>query len=202
MGLFESLLLCNILRLRLIPLLILLVRVDLDLLPIQIGFWTCKVNGRGVPTLEDDNVCPKLIHTSTSRVAFSLWQHRRLRRGFGTFSLTRSFWDWRGRTFRALRGTPWRAAPLHSASDRGSGRLNGVRGLRELEVIVSAIGATRLRRYTVFFLQKPITCAPNICHRHRSHFQRVLVTLVPPHFRSGILDSTIPNVGTIAKVNS
>ena len=74
--------------------------------------------------------------------------------------------------------------------------------LKSFASILSAIGATQLRRFTVFFSQKPITCAPNICHTHRSHFQRVLVNLVPPHFRSGILDSTIPYVGTIAKVNS
>ena len=49
--------------------------------------------------------------------------------------LTRSFWDCRGRSFRALRGMPLRATPLHSASDKGSGRLDGVRGPRELEVI-------------------------------------------------------------------
>ena len=135
MGLLESLLLFNILRLRLIPLLILPLRVGLDLLPIRIGFWTCEVNGRGVPVLEDDIVCPKLVHTSTSCVTFSLWRRRRLRRGSGMFSLTRSFWDWHGCTFRVLRGTPWRATPLHSASNRGSGRLDGIRGLQELEVI-------------------------------------------------------------------
>ena len=50
-------------------------------------------------------------------------------------SLTRSFWDWRGCSFHVLRGTLWRATPLHSASDRGSGRLDGVQGPRELEVI-------------------------------------------------------------------
>ena len=135
MGLLESLLLFNILRLRLIPLLILPLCVGLDLLLIRIGFWTCEVNGRGVLALKDDNVCPKLVHTSTTCVAFSLWRRLRLRRGSGMLSLTKSFWDWRGRTFRALRGTPWRATPLHSASDKGSGRLDGVWGPRELEVI-------------------------------------------------------------------
>ena len=49
--------------------------------------------------------------------------------------LTRIFWDWRGRSFWAVGGMPLRGTPLHSASDRGSGRLDGVRGLRELEVI-------------------------------------------------------------------
>ena len=135
MGLLESLLLFNILWLRSIPLLILPLHVGLDLLPIRIGFWTCEVNGRGVPALEDDNVCPKLVHTSTTCVAFTLWRRLRLKKGSSMLSLTRSFWNWRGRTFRTLKGTPWRATPLHSASDRGSGRLDGVWGPQELEVI-------------------------------------------------------------------
>ena len=135
MGLLESLLFFCIRRLRSIPQLIHIIRVGLDILPSWIGFWTCEVNRRGVPALEDDNVCSKLVHTSTTCVAFSLWRRPRLRRGSGMFSLTMSFWNWRGRTFRALKGTLWKATPLHSASDRGSGRLDGVRGLRELEVI-------------------------------------------------------------------
>ena len=135
MGLLESLLLFCIRRLRSISQLILPVRVGLDILPSWIGFWTCEVNGRGVPAHKDDNVCPKLVHTSTTCVAFSLWRRPRLRRGSGMLSLTRSFWDWRGRSFHALRGMPLRATPLHSASDRGSSRLDGVRGPRELEVI-------------------------------------------------------------------
>ena len=49
--------------------------------------------------------------------------------------LTRTFWDWRGRSFCAVRGMPLRVTPLHSVSDRGSGRLDGVWGPRELEVI-------------------------------------------------------------------
>ena len=134
MGLLESLLF-YICRLPSIPLLIVPVRVGLDILPSWIGFWTCEVNGREVPTLEDDNVCPKLVHTSTTCVAFSLWRRPRLRRGSGMFSLNRFFWDYRGRSFRALRGTLWRATPLHSGNDRGSGRLDGVWGPRELEVI-------------------------------------------------------------------
>ena len=73
--------------------------------------------------------------------------------------------------------------------------------LKSLESILSANGATQLRRFTVFFLQKPITCAPNICHRHRSHFQRVLVNSVPPHFRSPIVELTIPYSGTIVKLD-
>ena len=135
MGLLESLLLFYIRRLRSIPQLILPVRVGLDILPIWIGFWTCEVNGRGMPALEDDNICPKLVHTNTSCVAFSLWRRSRLRRASDMLSLTRSFWDWRKRSFRTFRGMPLRATPLHSASDRGSGKLDGVWGPRELEVI-------------------------------------------------------------------
>ena len=135
MGLLESLLFFYIGRLRSIPLLIVPVRVGLEILLMRIGFWTCEVNGRGVPALEDDNVCPKLVHTSTSCVAFSLWRRPRLRRGSAMLGLTRSFWDWRGRSFHAVRGIPLRATPLHSASDKGSSRLDGVRGPRELQVI-------------------------------------------------------------------
>ena len=73
--------------------------------------------------------------------------------------------------------------------------------LKSFASILSANGATPLRRFTVFFLQKPITCAPNICHRHKSHFQIVLVNSFPPHFRSPIVESTIPYVGTIVKLD-
>ena len=134
MGLLESLLF-NIRRLRSIPLLILPLRVGLDILPIWIGFCTCEVNGRGVTTLEDVNVCPKVVHTSTSYVAFSVWRRPKLRRGSGMLGLTRSFWDWHGRSFRVIKGMPFRGTSLHSASDRGSGRLDGIWGPRELEVI-------------------------------------------------------------------
>ena len=51
------------------------------------------------------------------------------------FGLTKSFWDRRGRNFRALRRMPLRATPLHSATDRGPDKVDGVRGPRELEVI-------------------------------------------------------------------
>ena len=135
-DLLESLLLFNILWLRSIPLLILPVLVGLDLLPIRIGYCLSDVNGRGLLALKDVHVCPKLVHTSTSCVAFSLWRRSRQRKRSGMLGLTRSFWDWRGRSFRALRGMLLRAIPLHSASDRGSGRLDGVRGPRELEVIL------------------------------------------------------------------
>ena len=74
------------------------------------------------------------------------------------------------------------------------------KNLKSFASILSANGATRLRRWTIFFLQKPITCAPNICHTQRSHFQRVLVNSVPPHFRSGIVDSTIPYIENIVKL--
>ena len=134
-GPLESLLLFNILRLRSIPLLILPLHVGLDLLPIRIGFCTSNVNGRGLPALQDVNVCPKVVHTSTNYVAFSLWRRPRLRRGSGMLGLSRFFLNCCGRSFRALRGMPLRATPLHSASDKGSGRLDGVWGPRELEVI-------------------------------------------------------------------
>ena len=61
--------------------------------------------------------------------------------------LIKSFWDWRGRSFRAVRGMPLRGTPLHSASERGSGRLDGVRGRsRELEVI--RVHSVRQWRYS------------------------------------------------------
>ena len=135
MGLLESLLVFYIRRLQSIPLLILPVRVGLNILPIRIGFYITEVNGRGLPALQDVSLCPKLVHTSTSCVAFSLWRRPRLRKGSGMLGLTRSFWDWRGCSFRAVKGIPLRATPLHSASNRGSGRLDGVRGPQELEVI-------------------------------------------------------------------
>ena len=75
------------------------------------------------------------------------------------------------------------------------------KNLKSFASILSANGSTRLRLFTVRFSQKPIMCAPNICHKHRSHFQRVLVNLVPPHFRSSIVDSTIPYIGTIVKLD-
>ena len=176
-GLLESLLLFCIRRLRSIPQLILLVRVGLDILPIWIGFWTCEVNGRGVPALEDDNVCPKLVHTSTNCIAFSMWQRPRLRRGSGMLSLIRSFWDWRGRSFRALRGMPLRATPLHSASDRGSGRLNDVRGPRELEVIrVHSVCQWLYSTKAVHgvFLAE----ADNVCPQHLPHTQKSFPTSI------------------------
>ena len=60
--------------------------------------------------------------------------------------LTKLFRDWHGRSFRALRGMPLRGTPLHSASDRRSGRLDGVRGPRELEVI--RVHSVRQWRYS------------------------------------------------------
>ena len=73
--------------------------------------------------------------------------------------------------------------------------------LKSFASILSTNDATRLRRFTVFFSQKPITCASNICQRYRSHFQRVLVNSVPPHFRSPIVESMIPYSGTIVKLD-
>ena len=120
------------------------------------------------------------------------------------FGLSRSFWDCRWRSFRAVRGMPLRGTPLHSASDRGSTdsmAYGDYENLKSFASILSTNGATRLRLLTVRFSQKPITCVPNICHKHKSQFQRVLVNSVPPHFMSGIVVSAIPCIGTIVKVD-
>ena len=135
MGLLEALLLFCIRRLQWILLLIVPLHVGLHILPIWIDFRTTEVNWRGLPAPQDVKVCPKLVHSSTSCGAFTLWRRPRLRRGSGMCSLTRSFWDWRRCSFRALRGVPFRATPLHSATDIGPGRVDGVWGPRELEVI-------------------------------------------------------------------
>ena len=47
--------------------------------------------------------------------------------------------------------------------------------LKSFTSILSVNGATRLRLLTHPFSQKPITCAPNICHTYRSHVQGLLV---------------------------
>ena len=60
--------------------------------------------------------------------------------------LTRSFRDWHGRSFCAVRGMPLRGTPLHFASDKGSGRFDCVRRLRELEVI--RVHSVRQLRYS------------------------------------------------------
>ena len=184
-GCLESLLLFYIRRLQSIPLLILPVRVGLDILPIWIGFCTCEVNGRGVPTLEDVNVCPKLVHTSTSCVAFSLWRRPKLRRGSGMLGLTRSFRDWHWCSFCAFRGMPLRGflCTLLVTEDPTDSMAYGDReNLKSFASILSTNGATQLKLLTVCFSQKPITCAPNIYHRHRSHFQQLFVNSVLPHF--------------------
>ena len=176
-GLLESLLLFNILRLWSIPLLILPLRVGLDLLPIWIGFYTSDVNGRGPSALQDVNVCPKLVHTSTSCVAFSLWPRSRLRRGSGMLGLTRSFKDCRGRSFRTLRGMPLRATPLHSASDRGSGRLDGLRGPRELEVI--RIHSVRQWRHLIEVIDSLLLAeADNVRPQHLPEIQKSFPTSI------------------------
>ena len=176
-GLLESLLLFYIRRLRLIPLLILPVRVGLDILPIWIGFWTSEVNGRGVLALEDVNVCPKLVHTSTSCVAFNLWRHPRLRRDSGMLGLTRSFRDWHGRSFRAVRGIPLRGTPLHSASDKGSSRLDGVRGPPELEVI--RVHPVREWRYSTEVIDGSLLAeADNGRPQHLSQTQKSFPTTI------------------------
>ena len=73
MGLLEALLLFCIRRLRWIPLLIVPLRVGLHILPIRIDFCTTEVNWRGLLAPQDVNVCPKLVHSSTSCVAFTWW---------------------------------------------------------------------------------------------------------------------------------
>ena len=176
MGLLESLLF-YIRWLRSIPQLILPVRAGLDILPIWIGFCTCEVNGRGVLGLQDVNVCAKLVHTSTSCFAFTLWRCPRLRRASGMLGLTRSFWDWRGRSFGAVRGMPLRGTPLHSATDRGSDRLDGVWGPRELEVI--RVHFVRQWRYSneavhgIFLAE-----ADNMCLQHLPHTQKSFPTSI------------------------
>ena len=177
MGLLESLLLFSIRCLRSIPQLILLVRVGLDILPSWIGFWTCEVNGRRVLALEDGNVCPKLVHTSTSCVAFSLWQRPRLRRGSGMLGLTRSFWDRRGHSFRALRRMSLRATPLHSTTDRGPGRVDGVRGPRELEVI--RVHSVRNWCYSTEAVHSVLLAeADNMRPQHLPHTQKSFPTTI------------------------
>ena len=168
MGLLESLLLNN-LRLRLIPLLILPLYVGLDLLPIRICFCTSEVNGRGLPALQDVNVCPELVHTSTSCVAFSLWRRPRLRRRSGMLGLSRFLSrDWRERSFRALRGLLLRATPLYSIGDRGSSRLDGVRGPRELEVI--GIHSVRQWRHSTEVVNGSLLAeADNVCSQNLPH---------------------------------
>ena len=99
---------------------------------------TTEVNGRGLLSSQGRATFVPNWFTPAPAASPSVWW-RRLeaeRKRSGMLGLTRSFWDWRGRSFRALRGMLLRAIPLHSASDRGSGRLDGVRGPRELEVIL------------------------------------------------------------------
>ena len=168
MGLLEALLLFCIRRLRWIPLLIVPLRVGLHILPIRIDFCTTEVNWRGLPAPQDVNVCPKLVHSSTSCGAFTWWQHPRLRRRSGMLGLTRSFWDWRRCSFRALRGVPFRATPLHSATDRGLGRVDGVWGPRELEVI--HVHPVRQWRYSTEIVHASLLAeADNVRPQHLPH---------------------------------
>ena len=180
MGLLEALLLFCIRWLRWIPLLIVLLCVGLHILPIWIDFCMTEVNWRGLPAPQDVNVCPKLVHSSTSCGVFTRWRRPRLRRRSGMLGLTRSFWDWHRCSFRALRGMSFRATPLHSATNRGPESAESMaygdrENLKSFTSILSANGATRLRLLTLPFSQKPITCASNICHTHRSHVQGLLV---------------------------
>ena len=91
--------------------------------------------------------------------------------------LTRSFWDWRGRSFCALRGMPFWDTPLHSASDRGSGRLDGVRGPRELEVI--GVHSVRQWRYSTEAVYGVLLAeANNVRPQHLPHTQKSFPTSI------------------------
>ena len=174
MGLLESLLLFCIRWLRSILLLIVPI---LHILPIRIDLCTTEVNWRGLPALQDVNVCPKLVHTSTSCVAFSLWRCPRLRRGSGMCSFTRSFWDWRRRNFGALKGMSFRATPLHSATDKGPGRLDGLRGPQELEVI--RVHPVRQWRYSTEIVNGSLLAeADNMRPQHLPHTQKSFPTSI------------------------
>ena len=168
MGLLEALLLFCIRRLRWIPLPIVPLRVGLHILPIRIDFCTTDVNWRGLPAPQDVNVCPKLVYSCTSCGAFTRWRRPRLRRGSGMCSFTRSFWDWRRCSFRALRGVPFRATPSHSATDRGPDRVDGVWGPRELEVI--HVHLVRQWRYSTQIVNAFLLAeADNVRPQHLPH---------------------------------
>ena len=151
MGFLEALLLFCIRRLRWIPLLIVLLRVGLHILPIRIDFCTTEVNWRGLPAPQDVNVCPKLVHSSTSCVAFTLWRRPNLRRRSGILGLTRSFW--------------------HSTIDRGPCRVDGVRGPRELEVI--HVHPVRQWRYSTQIVNASLLAeADNVRPQHLPHIPK------------------------------
>ena len=142
------------------------------------------------------NVCPKLVHTSTNCVAFSLWRRSRLRRGSGMCSLTRSFWDWRRRSFLALRGMPFKATPLYSATDRGPDRLDGVREPRELEVI--HVHPIRQWHYSTEIVNGSLLAeADNMRPQHLPHTQKSFPTSISIlssssfHVRYRRLDDTL-----------
>ena len=91
--------------------------------------------------------------------------------------LTRSFSDWRGRNFRAVRGMPSRGTPLHSASDRGSGRLDGVWGPRELEVI--RVHSIRQWRYSTEVIDSSLLAeADNVRPQHLPQTQKSFPTSI------------------------
>ena len=168
MGLLEALLLFCIRRLRWTPLLIVPHCLGLHILPIRIDFCMTEVNWRGLPAPQDVNVCSKLVLSSTNCVAFTLWRRPSLRSRSGMLGLTRSFWDWHRCSFRALRGMPFRATPLHSATDRGPGRVDGVRGPRELEVI--HVHPVRQWRYSTQIVNGSLLAeADNVRLQHLPH---------------------------------
>ena len=89
--------------------------------------------------------------------------------------LTRTFWDWR--SFRAVKGMLLRATPLHSTSDKGSGRLDGVQGPRELEVI--RVHSVRQWRYSTEVIDGSLLAeADNVCPQHLPQTQKSFPTSI------------------------
>ena len=91
--------------------------------------------------------------------------------------LTRSFWNWRGCSFHALKGMSIRGTPLHSTTDRGSGRLDGVRGPREFEVI--RVHSIRQWRYSTEVIDGSLLAeANNVCPQHLPQTQKSFPTSI------------------------
>ena len=91
--------------------------------------------------------------------------------------LTRSFRDWHWGSFRAVKGMPLRGTPLLSASDRGSGRLDGVQGPRELEVI--RVHSVRQWRYSTKAVDRLLLAeANNVRPQHLPQTQKSFPTSI------------------------
>ena len=106
----------------------------------------------------------------------------------------------------ALRGMPFRATPLHSATDRGPGRVDGVWGPRELEVI--HVHPVRQWRYSTQIVNASLLVeADNVCPQHLPHTPkscpRTISKLSSCSFqvRYRRLDSTIPYITTMVKLD-